>query len=172
MSLPFLFCGETRIYRVIGIQGDTIMGFNFSTRFDTDGNNRITLAFACLGSPPEGSPFIKRSSASFLCFSSSDMSQQHEQALGCRLQKIDFIIGENLPVPEMMAHLQDNLPKLHMWLDTTLENAGILPSYNKVEEVFDFFLNNTGLEQKKFEFDLKPLGKYNLDHDFDYSKYI
>lgn len=171
MSLPFMFCGEKRVYRVLGIQGNMILGFNFSTRFNTDGKNIITLAFASLGDVPEGSPFAKRSSGSFIVFNSHDMSQPSEQNSGYRLQKIDFTLGENLSVSEMMAHLQDTLPKLHTWLDTTLEEAGILPSYNKVEEVFDFFLNQTGLEKKKFEFKVGTLGKYKLDSNFDYTKY-
>jgi hypothetical protein len=174
-GLPYMFRGSKRIYRVVGVQGDnTILGINMS--ITTDKICELELAFACLGQISKQSPFtIRESHTHFLVAYSDKPESKCPLMRGQRLNKIVIPTGKELSVFEHMAHIEANFTLLKEWLDATLDSAGVVPAYNDVSDVFQFFFGtheNQNLE--KFPIELKPLGEYNCDNleVFDAKKYM
>ena len=46
-KLPVMFRGSERVYRVIGVQGDTVFGLNLGLSYHKDKQINLDLVFAC-----------------------------------------------------------------------------------------------------------------------------
>lgn len=171
-ELPFMFRGSSRIYRVIGVQGDTVFGLNVNVC--TDSESFIELVFACLGKVGEGSPFTVRDpKAKFLVAFDDKPSGNCPISGGQRLDKIRIPTGKNLDSFTHMAHLSTQVPALKEWLDKTLEDAGVMPAYNDASEIFGFFFGKSDNVPEPISLELKSLGEYKMDEiqGLNYSQY-
>jgi hypothetical protein len=171
-AIPYMFRGESRIYSVVGVQGETIYGLNVEIS-GKENKVSLILALACLNDPPEGSPFKSRHGGSFLVAFNEKPTGKLPIHPGHRLNKIMVVLGENLSSFELSAYLETQLPVLQKWLDETLEAAAIVPTFNNSSDIFNQFFGNTATaDAKYYPLALKPLGEYAAkETQIDYSKY-
>jgi hypothetical protein len=171
-EVPYMFRGEKRIYRVIGLQGGTFYGLNVDT-YGYHDSCHLVLAFACLGDPAPGSPFKSRQAGKFLVAFEKEPTGPVAIEAGHRLDKLDIKVGRKLSSFEMSAYLEKQLPALKAWLDATLEKAGIMANFNDSAEVFAHFFGEVKNDAEYFPLELPDLGTYKGDDApaMDFSQY-
>lgn len=171
-KVPYMFRGSSRVYRVIGTQDEVFYGVSIefgSNQSDT----RLSLSFACLGKVPEGSPFTVRDTSKYMVSMTEHVPEGAPIIVdGQRLDKIQLIIGTGLSQFSAVKHLHSQLPAIQKWLDNTLEEAGIVPTFNNVEDILNFFYGKDKKDCTFIPLDLKSLGSYSISAPaFDYSQY-
>jgi len=175
-QIPYMFRGQSRFYRVVGVQDQTFYGLNVEVNISRHSKLQMTVALACLNPPPENTPFTIRAVQPFLVGMEENPPGGTKPLvmMGARLNKFDFVLGEGLSSFQCSDHLAEQIPALTAWLDQTLENAGIMPAFNDTAEIFQYFFGKTG-EDGGVVFPLElPEIKGTADNDphkFDFSKY-
>jgi hypothetical protein len=174
-SIPVMFRGATRFYKVIGMQDNTFYGLNVTPSMCTEKVD-LALVFACIGPLPDNSPFTKRSAEAYFLACAQEVPTKKCPALevvGYRLNKYDLVAGVNLSAKEATAHLESQIPALSAWLDGIIEQAGLIPTFNDMSEVFNYFFGQTDApEGERYELKLPALGHGGIvTPEFDYTKY-
>ncbi len=178
-EIPVIFRGDRRFYRVIGVQDDVFYGLNLEISQHSHGVMNLILALACIGDPPKTTPFKKRAHGAFLMAyeEKPDPNTKPIVVKGWRLDKIERKLGKNLSAFEGTQHIMDQVPAMKAWLDETMENAGIVPLYNDVGEIFQYFFGKDNMpEAERFPLELPVVGKSvegvtDVAFTMDYSKY-
>jgi hypothetical protein len=175
-QIPYMFRGQSRFYRVVGVQDHTFYGLNVEVNISRRSKLEMTVALACLNPPPENTPFTIRAVQPFLVGMEEFPPDGTKPlvVMGARLDKFNFVLGEGLSSFQCSDHLAEQVPVLSAWLDQTLENAGIMPAFNDTAEIFQYFFGKTS-EDGGVVFPLElPEIKGTAENDpkkFDFSKY-
>jgi hypothetical protein len=170
-KVPFMFRGSSRVYRVIGVQDSTFFGLNVNVKHGSKAT-RMELVFACLGTPPENTPFTSRGDTTFIVAFDAKPQGELPVVKGTYLNKDEILIGERVNAFQTADYIHKNLPAIQKWLDDILEKAGIVPAYNDVADIFSTFFGEDSPEAK-FEPLVLPVLKAGgaAPVDFDFSKY-
>ena len=151
-TIPVMFRGTSRTYKVLGVQGETIYGVNFSAAQDEDTKvNSFEIVFACLGIPPEGSPFTTRDKANFIVAMEEKPQGKLPTQSGCRLDKVAIKLGKKLTNYVAVGYVLENLPIFQKWLEETMEASGIVPAYNDIEDIFTFFFGKVEKDAEAYK---------------------
>lgn len=177
-EVPVIFKGQARFYRVIGVQGDVFYGLNLEVSNHQSGKMGLILALACIGDPPDDTPFMKRGHGPYLMAYEENPPPDTKPIVvqGWRLNKVEHVLGKHLSAFEGTEHLMAQIPVMKTWLDETLEGAGIVPLYNDVGEIFQYFFGKENLPGgERYALKLEPLVKAQTPVEelpaLDFSKY-
>lgn len=169
-KIPFMFRGSSRVYRVVGVQDSVFFGLNVNIKQGKTA--KLELVFACLGNPPEGTPFKPRGEANFIVAFEAKPQGELPVVAGTYLNKIEMVLGNNLTSFQVSDYLHKNIPTIQVWLDKILEDAGIVPAYNDVADIFSTFFGEESPEAAYVPLDLPKLTAETAPPaDFDFSKY-
>lgn len=169
-KVPFMFRGSSRVYRVVGVQDSTFFGLNVNLK---QGKQAVLeLVFGCLGEPPENTPFTPRGGTNFIVAFDAKPQGELPVVSGTYLNKIQIPLGKHLTSFQVADYVHKNVPEIQKWLDKILEDAGIVPAYNDVADIFTTFFGEESPEAEFTPLALPPLeAKGNKPADFDFSKY-